>query len=265
MTTPRDNDDSARDRDQPTEYLETGHPGYTSDPTQAYGRQEYRPTEALPTGDYYGNLQDYPQQNYTGQQGYPQQNYTGQQGYPQQGYPQQPPQYGEAPFLDDGNGKDPKSPKTALIVLAALVVLAVVGFGAYLVFDSQSSSRTAAPAITPRSAAPTTTPPSTTLPAPTSGSLPGLDSIPGGLGEALGSQGASIGTITSNDGTTIVMDGIGGSSVTVVTDANTQIVALGASTVADLQPGTSIVVQGTPLADGRITAEVIVSTGIGFN
>ncbi|WP_222646770.1 hypothetical protein [Rhodococcus sp. BP-241] len=285
-TGPRDNDDSARDRDrdQPTEYF--GTPGHTSDPGQAYGQSGYNPTEALPAGDWYAQqppyeqgypqqqqypTQGYPTQGYPTQQGHPQQQgYPAQQGYPTQGYSpyQQPPyqqnQYGEAPFLENGDSKPPRGPKTALIVVAALVVIALIGTGAYLLYDSTSSSRTAAPAITPRSAPPTTTaPPSTSV--PPLGSLPGLEQIPGGVGEALGSQGASVGTIISNDGTTIVMDGIGGSTVTVVTNANTQILALGAATVADLAPGTSIVVQGTPLADGSITAEVIVSAGIGFN
>lgn len=252
--------------DQPTEYL-----GHTSDPTEAYGSQRtgrawgetgYRPTEALPAGQYpsdpYATGQyppdQYPADPYaTGQ--YP----TGQ--YPPGQYP--PERYGEAPPLD-GSGGGGRGPNKGLIVgVVAALVIALVGLGAWLLYDSQSSSTTtAAPAITPRSSAPstTTTVPPTTAPE-TTPSVPGLEQLPGGLGEALGTQGATVGRIVSNDGATLVLEAIGGSTVTVATTPQTRVLALGAGSVGDLRPGTSVVVQGSPLENGTITAEVIVSGG----
>ncbi|MFW0874675.1 hypothetical protein [Rhodococcoides corynebacterioides] len=258
--------------DQPTEYL-----GHTSDPTRAYGSQGtgrawgetgYRPTEALPAGQYppdpYATGQYPPDPYATGQ--YPPGQYppdpyaTGQ--YPPGQYPPGGDRYGEAPPLD-GSGGGGRGPNKGLIVgVVAALVIALVGLGAWLLYDSQSSSTTAAPAITPRSSAPstTTTPPPTTTPE-TTPSLPGLDQIPGGVGEALGTQGATVGRIVSNDGTTLVLEAIGGSTVTVTTTPQTRVLALGAGSVADLRTGTSVVVQGSPLENGTITAEVIVSGG----
>ncbi len=282
----RDGRDEREGRgDQPTEYL-----GHTSDPTQAYGDQGaqgtgrawrdsgYRPTEALPAGQYppdpYATGQ-YPADPYaTGQ--YPADPYaTGQ--YPTGQYPadpyapgqyppgQYPPgRYGEASPLDgSGGGGGGRGPNKGLIVgVVAALVIALVGLGAWLLYDSQSTSTTAAPAITPRSSAPstTTTVPPTTAPE-TTPSVPGLEQLPGGLGEALGTQGATVGRIVSNDGTTLVLEGIGGSTITVATTPETRVLALGAGSVGDLRPGTSVVVQGSPLENGTITAEVIVSGG----
>lgn len=270
MNTPDGRDGREGQRDQPTEYL-----GHTSDPTQAYGAQGtgrawgesgYRPTEALPAGQYppdpYGTGQyppgQYPPDPYaTGQ--YPPGQYPPGQ-YPPGQYP--PEQYGEAPPLD-GSGGGGKGPNKGVIVgVVAVLVIALVGLGAWLLIDSRSSSTTAAPAITPRSSAPatTTTPPPSTAPE-TTPSLPGLDQIPGGVGEALGTQGATVGRIVSNDGTTLVLEAIGGSTVTVTTTPQTRVLALGAGSVADLRTGTSVVVQGSPLENGTITADVIVSGG----
>ncbi|WP_223263623.1 DUF5666 domain-containing protein [Rhodococcus sp. MTM3W5.2] len=145
------------------------------------------------------------------------------------------------------------------LVVAGLLLLAVVGLGIMLIggggADSPSSASAPVTSTLPRAS---TAPPRTSEPPATS--APDLSQIPGGVGEAIGAAGAAVGTITSNDGSTLILDGIGGSAVTVATNESTKIISLSGAKVGDLKPGDTVVVQGEKGDDGSVLAKVIVNT-----
>ena len=86
--------------------------------------------------------------------------------------------------------------------------------------------------------------------------------VPPELGDAINGLGATVGTIGANDGSTLTVDGIGGSPVTVRTNDQTQVVAIGGAKVSDLKVGDSVVIQGDKAGDGSITARIIISTSL---
>jgi hypothetical protein len=134
----------------------------------------------------------------------------------------------------------------------AAVVLGAIAVGLFLA-DHDSSSSTAA--------ATNTGPASTGIPMfpqTPGGTLPQLP----GMGGTIDSLGATMGTISTNDGSTLTIDSLSGSTVTVHTDAKTQVLALGAGTLADLHPGDMVVVQGDKNPDGSILAKIIIGTAL---
>ena len=269
-------------------------------PTQAYPTQAY-PTQAYPTQAYAPQGGGYPTQAYPAQPGYPPpvtnptQAYPTQgAGYPDPGHPAQPgypppvtnptqtyptyeSQYGSGPVPPDQpygpagtppDGEEKKGPGKGVLIAAftvlALLLAAVVTLGVTLLGSGGTDSTTAsAPSTTTRAPLPSTprptTPPRTTEPELTP---PDLSGIPGGIGEVIGAAGAAVGNVTSNDGSTLILDGIGGSQVTVTTDASTQVIALGVSRVADLRVGETVLVQGEQQADGTVVARTIIGTAI---
>jgi hypothetical protein len=268
--------------DRPTEQFPG--PQYTSNPSEAYGDA----TQALPAYPGYaanqpppGATQAYPTYYDGGQppsnptQAYP--TYPGYdanqpppgatQAYPtfyEGGQPPSGPESGAATPAGDGEKKGPG--KVVLVVAATAAVLllaAVVGFGAMLVSSGGSDNTTASGPVT-RSQAPTparpTTPPRSTEAPQTS--APDLSKIPGGLGEAIGAAGAAVGTVRTNDGSTLILDGIGGSAVTVTTTPSTRVISLNGTRVADLRVGDTVLVQGDKTAEGAVTARLIVNTAI---
>ena len=84
----------------------------------------------------------------------------------------------------------------------------------------------------------------------------------GGAGGAGG--GATVGTITLVDGSNIYVTTAQGDVVKVVTSPQTAISVSKTGTVADLDPSTTVVVQGTADADGTVTASQITQGGAGF-
>ncbi|SNX89248.1 DUF5666 domain-containing protein [Rhodococcus sp. OK270] len=279
----------ARGADQPTQQFDRSAgpvtPEYTTDPHQAYGQVPPNATQAYPTYQGYdpnqppNATQAYPTyqgydpnqppnatQAYPTYQGYdPNQPPNATQAYPTyQGYdpnqPPTPPPTGADPYLDGDQKKGPgKGVLAVALVVAGLLLLAVVGLGVMLIGgggkDSPSSASAPVTSTLPRAS---TAPPRTSLPPATS--APDLSQIPGGVGEAIGAAGAAVGTITSNDGSTLILDGIGGSAVTVVTNGSTKIISLSGAKVGDLKPGDTVVVQGEKGDDGSVLAKVIVNT-----
>ncbi|CCQ14850.1 putative uncharacterized protein [Rhodococcus sp. AW25M09] len=225
------------------------NPGNQNPDPEAYP-QGYQPTQALPTYD--------PDQQAAANQAYGQ---TQQFGHTQQfGQPQQ---YGAPPPSEDPNAADSggQGPRPWVLALIGLVVLAiVVAFGiSFLSGGSDDSSTTAAAPST--SIRPTTTRAPTSTPQPTepgTATTPGL--IPGGIPEILGQLGSAVGTITANDGSTVIIDGLDGAPVTVQTTPQTQIISLSGGDVASLTVGAAIVVQGESVQDGTIRANVIIET-----
>ncbi len=274
-------------QDQPTEHLGSSDQGhrteylgsaggpteqfYTSDPTAAYGQNQPNPTQAYPTYDPRFDQQapppnatqaypPYEAQQYQG--GYPAGQYPNAQ-YPGSQYPpgQYPGSQYQAPVAEATEEKKPRRIGTWIAAAAAaLLLIAVIGFGVALftTAPNNSSSTTAAGPTTSRPPA-TTAPPKTTAPPSTTTESP-LDQLPGGIGEAIGAAGAAFGTISTNDGSTLILDALGGSKLTVQTNAQTNVIALDGTTVADLKPGFTVMVQGTKVENGTMMAETIIST-----
>jgi hypothetical protein len=262
-------------QDQRTEHLgspeqRTEHMGpvdertqqfYTSDPTAAYGQNQPHPTQAYPTYDPRYDQQAPPPNATQAYPTYGAQQYPG--GYATGQYPNaQNPGYQNQPAAETAEEKKPRRIGTWIAAAAAaLLLIAVIGFGVALftTAPNNSSSTTAAGPTTSRPPA-TTAPPKTTTPPPSTTSESPLDQLPGGIGEAIGAAGAAFGTISANDGSTLTLDVIGGSQVRVETNAQTNVIALDGATVADLKPGFTVMVQGTKVENGTMTAETIIST-----
>ncbi|WP_024801729.1 DUF5666 domain-containing protein [Nocardia sp. BMG51109] len=137
-----------------------------------------------------------------------------------------------------------------------LVVLGGIAAGMFLAGNDDSSSTSAADTSTRSS-------PSRVPVVPPNGSGGPQSGVPGmpGLGD-IDDLGATMGTISTNDGTTLTIQSLLGSLVTVHTDAQTQVVATGAGKVTDLHPGDMVVVQGDKAPDASIQAKIIISTSL---
>ncbi|UAK33702.1 DUF5666 domain-containing protein [Nocardia asteroides] len=164
-----------------------------------------------------------------------------------------------------GGGLPPRPPEpprrnTGLWIALAIGVVLLIGAigvvaGVLLGGSDSGPSDTAA-----ASTAPATTRPlpgtRTAPPSPPSG-LPGVP----GLGDVEG-LGATMGTITANDGGTLTVSSVMGNTITVRTDANTQVIALSGTEVSDLPPGELVLIQGDKAPDGSIQAKVIIGTSL---
>ncbi|MEZ5153021.1 hypothetical protein [Rhodococcus zopfii] len=243
---------------------------HTSDPTEAYGRAE--PTQALPPygqvpGQGYQPTQQFSPTEQFRQHDAPQEYQATQQYQPTQQYgygpggPGVPPGQPPAP-----ESREPRR-RWLLPALGALVVIALAGVFGYLLSGGSGTDSTSASAPTTRVAPPSAT--TRTQPPATEPSLPPtlpLDRLPGGLGDAIGSSGTTVGTVTANDGSSITISGIGGAVVTVRLMPGTQIIALAGSSPSALRVGDTVLAQGTPVRDGEMTADTVVSATVpGFS
>ncbi|MFE3191200.1 DUF5666 domain-containing protein [Nocardia sp. NPDC059240] len=253
--------------------------GHTSDSGMAYG-----PTEAIPTGqvDYFGQPPGpdatrvmppadaqwggyetgggvEPTAVYPGQQGYaPTSSYGNANSYGTPGYPGGPgmPPGGYQPAGFPQNPPPPPPPrKTTLWValgIGAVLLIAIAGVVVGTMLGHKDSSDTAAAPSTSAYPLPGNT---SVVPLPS-----GIPTIPG-LGD-LDQLGAQMGTIASNDGSTLTITTLSGGSATVKTDSSTQVISLGSTKVADLTIGEVVMVQGDKNADGSIQAKLIFSTSL---
>ncbi|UYP18399.1 hypothetical protein OED52_17320 [Rhodococcus sp. Z13] len=243
---------------QPTQYQPMGRPD-----------EEYRPTQAYPPPAGYQPTQAYPTQAYP-TQAYPTQAYP-TQGYPVQGYPpagtpppgSTPP--GSTPPGSTPNpepGKSPRGPRWGLIALAAVVLIALGGTVGYLL--SRTEETPGRSASGPNTATLVPAPPAETRPSPPpspSEELP-LDRLPGGIGEIMEDAGAVVGTITANDGTSITLEVVGGTTVTVLLTPETAIITLTGDTPDSLRVGATAVATGSAVEGGRMTADTVISASI---
>jgi hypothetical protein len=263
---------------------------HTDDPTEAYGQPVTNPTLAYPQYDprfdsaapppnptqQLGEpLGQYPQgQQPTAQYPtaqYPTAQYSQAQyqqgqyppaGHPGGGYqPPGPPPPGYGPPAEPE--KKPRGPRWGVLALAVVVLIALGGIVGYLLSGSGDEPDTTATGPTTTRTmppAPTTTPPPSGEPDGTP-ALP-LDQLPGGLGEVIGQTGAVVGSITANDGTSITLSGIGGSLTTVLFTPDTQIITLKGSSPEALEVGATVVATGSPVQDGQMTAETVISASL---
>ncbi|WP_067573313.1 DUF5666 domain-containing protein [Nocardia acidivorans] len=193
---------------------------------------------------------------------------SGATGYGQMSGPESGLSYGQTGgpggYQPAGFPRQPGPPpprKTGLwigIGIAAFVLVAVAGVLAGVLLANKDSSGTSAAGSSTR----TTGLVFPGLPGNTSSQpLPsGIPEIPG-LGD-IDSLGANMGTLASNDGTTLTMTTLSGTTVTVHTDERTQVISLGSTKVADLPVGEMVMVQGDKSADGSIQAKLIISTAL---
>ncbi|MDV8069686.1 DUF5666 domain-containing protein [Rhodococcus sp. IEGM 1366] len=276
-----------RKSDQPTEHFEIPEQYQNPQQYQNHGQQQY------PYGGPDQNTEYLGQPNQQGQQGQPNPTqafppYNPQfdpqapppgatQAYPtynaqQYGQTQQYPVAGgsgggvppEQPFLDSGSPDGGKRRKLGTWIAAGVVgiLVAVVAIIGISLFGSSGESGTQTAFVPPTSTvAPTTPKPTTTAPAPSPTSSP-LENLPGGLGDVIGQAGGAVGTVVSNDGGTLVINSIGGSQTTILTTPETTLIAFNRSSVADLQPGDNVVVDGTPVENGTMTAKTILDTSL---
>ncbi|MGO4613828.1 DUF5666 domain-containing protein [Nocardia sp. 2YAB30] len=258
MTNPND-PWGQRPEDAPTEHLGPpgksgyGEPMHTTEYTDAYGTgapSEYPATEqygswAVPGPNATRELPPYDPQ-WAAYQGSYGDRMAGSAMPPGAGQPPEQPQ--------------PPRRNTGLwIALAIGVVLLIgaVGVVAGVLLGGNGSSSTdsagASSVLTTSRSAPGTR---TARPNPPSG----IPSVPG-LGDVEG-LGATMGTITANNGGTLTVSTLLGDTVTVRTDAKTQVISLSGTKVSDLPNGEIVLIQGDKSADGSIQAKVIVSTSL---
>ncbi|WP_067722345.1 DUF5666 domain-containing protein [Nocardia yamanashiensis] len=267
--------------DGPTEKVgkAPGPFGHTSEPGEAYGSAETVNYQA-PT-EYFGQppgpnpTQVFPQHDagwgaYDSGTGYPP---TATYESAQPGYGGGPLQYPPAPGGPGGYqpagfpqqpGPQPPKKKTGLWIglgLGAILLVALVGVLVGALLSDKDSADTASSGGT------TSNNPLIIVPTkPGSGgtsSLPlpsGIPQIPG-LGD-IDDLGANMGTIASNDGKTLTITSLSGTTVTVKTDDKTQVISLGSTKVADLPVGEMVMVQGDKNTDGSIQAKIIISTSL---
>jgi hypothetical protein len=141
--------------------------------------------------------------------------------------------------------------------IGVVALIAVVGVAAGLMLGSKDSSSTSAES----SATLTLPPPARMTGTPKSGqSTATLPGIPGlGGSDTLG---ATMGTISANNGGTLTLTALSGGPVTVHTDDSTQVISLSAVKAADLPVGDMVVIQGDKAPDGSIHAKIIISTSL---
>ncbi len=248
-------------------------PPYPDQPTQQFGYpqqpglQQPNPTQALPPYD--PNQHNAANEQYAATQQFGNPQYGAPQyGNPQYGSP--PPPYAGDPAYATGEvpgpgpaGTGPDSSKKWIVALVALAALAVVVLaGIFVVSNQKPDPRTSASPGATRPV-PTTIAPRLTLPPKQSpGAQPSMPGglVPGGIPEFLGGTGTALGTIASIDGSTLRIDGIDGAPVTVLVTPQTQILSLSGFDISALKVGSLVVVNGSPMQEGTITADVIVET-----
>ncbi|WP_280506160.1 DUF5666 domain-containing protein [Nocardia farcinica] len=186
----------------------------------------------------------------------------------QPGMPYQPGPPGQQPpgvlppdhYVPPGQG--PRKSNTGLWIALGLGVVAligVVGVAAGLVLgggDDEADTTAAGSSTATTHTLPFQAAPSTTAP------LPGLSGLPGLPELGIEELGATVGTITANDGGTLTIATMTGGDVVVRTDAATQVISLSVLRAADLPVGEMVVVQGEKGSDGTIQARIIVSTAL---
>ncbi|QBS41912.1 DUF5666 domain-containing protein [Nocardia sp. CS682] len=169
-----------------------------------------------------------------------------------------PPGYGMQP--SDQLPPEPPRRNTGLWIalgLGVIALVAVVGVvaGVVLAGKDSGSDTAASTSAFPTANRPTPGTPRSGQPAPS-----GIPSVPG-LGN-IDDLGATMGTITANDGGTLTVSTLLGSTVSVRTDANTQVISMSGTKVSDLPTGDIVLIQGEKAADGSIHAKVIISTAL---
>ena len=169
--------------------------------------------------------------------------------------------------LDDGDDltavltRRPRAKLPSLTLVLAAVVVASAGFlGGALVgkhYGSSSSGNLAAAfgRLAARASA--------TASGGTGGTGSGAGAGLGGRGGLFGGGNATIGTIKLIDGGTVYVQTAAGDIVQVATSAGTRVTVSSTVPVKDLQPGETVIVEGSKNSSGAIAATSISQTSLG--
>jgi len=176
--------------------------------------------------------------------------------------------------LDNGDGltavlaRRPRAKLPSLTVVLVVVVVASAGFiGGILVGKHYGSSGSPASRLGAFAAAEASPSAGTG-----SGSRTGLGGAGGGFGGARGglsgtggfAEGnATVGTIKLIDGSTIYVTTSAGDIVQVVTSSGTKVTVSSTVPVKDLQPGETVIVEGSKNSSGGVSATSISQTSLG--
>jgi arginase family enzyme len=138
--------------------------------------------------------------------------------------------------------------KTILIAILVVVLVAVVGVGAF--FFGRDSGYTEAQNIRLEFVRERSAPPSTSgIP-----SAPGDTTAQSGQGQRAGGQQirrATVGTVKSVQGNTVQISAADGSTTNITLDVQTTIQKLATATAADIQPGQRVTVQSDASGSAR--------------
>jgi hypothetical protein len=183
--------------------------------------------------------------------------------------------------LDNGDGltavlaRRPRAKLPSLTVVLVVVVVASAGFiGGILVGKHYSSSGSPASrlgAFAAAVASPSAATGSGSRTGPGGGAGGGFGGARGGLSGTGGTGGfaegnATVGTIKLIDGSTIYVTTSAGDIVQVVTSSGTKVTVSSTVPVKDLQPGETVIVEGSKNSSGGVTATSISqsSAGVGL-
>jgi hypothetical protein len=154
----------------------------------------------------------------------------------------------------------PRAKLPSLTLVLAAIVVASAGFlGGALVGKhyGSSSSGTLAAALSRFAAA------RSSASAGSGGSGTGSGSGFSGVGGLFGGGNATIGTIKLIDGGTVYVQTTAGDIVQVATSAGTRVTVSSTVPVKDLQPGETVIVEGSKNSSGAIAATSISQTSLG--
>ena len=155
-----------------------------------------------------------------------------------------------------------KLPSLTLILLA--IVVASAGFlGGALVGKHYGSSGTGNLAAAFRGLAAARAGASSSASAGSGTGSGGTGSGLGGRGGLFGGGNATIGTIKLIDGATVYVQTTAGDVVQVATSAGTKVTVSSTVPVKDLQPGETVIVEGSKNSSGAIAATSISQTSLG--
>ena len=148
------------------------------------------------------------------------------------------------------------------LVLAALVVASAGFLGGIVVGKHYGSSGSSSAASAFRRFAAGASATAGTRSGPGAGPGAGLGAGGGG-GGGFAAGNATIGTIKLIDGSTVYVQTSGGDIVQVATSAGTKVTASSTVRVKDLQPGETVIVEGSKNSTGGVTAASISQTSLG--
>jgi hypothetical protein len=158
----------------------------------------------------------------------------------------------------------PRAKLPSLTLVLAAIVVASAGFlGGVVVGKHDGSSGSGSPASAFRRFAAGASVTAGTGSGPGAGFGGRSGGARGGGGGGFASGNATIGTIKLIDGSTVYVQTSGGDIVQVSTSAGTKVTASSTVRVKDLQPGETVIVEGSKNSAGGVTAASISQTSLG--
>ena len=92
------------------------------------------------------------------------------------------------------------------------------------------------------------------------GTAGGATTPGGGFGGGGGSTDATVGTVANVDGKSFYVTDSSGNTVKVKTNGNSKVTRTAVSSVAEIHPGDTVIVQGSKASSGTVTAASVIAT-----